>query len=129
MFHSPAVCFALYLSLGLVAGLPLGLGGCQVLLSQIGSPQDGASLETAITWKERDLARPLIDIQVHNAAEVALSAVSVSCEFQDSMGATIFRSRAFLPQALQARETQHLNGSSFQGLPRFERAKCVAAGM
>ena len=93
MFHSPAVCFALYFSLAVVVGLPLGLGGCQALLTQIDSLQSGALLETAITWKQRDLARPLLNIQVRNIADAVVMAVAVTCEFQDAMGVTIVRSR------------------------------------
>ncbi len=129
MQNWPAVCLSLYFSLFMVVGLPLGLGGCQVLLSQIGSTQNGASLETAITWKERDLARPLLNIQVHNNADADVVVVAVTCEFQDAMGITISRGRAFLPQALHAGETKHLNGSSFAALRHFERAKCVAEGV
>lgn len=129
MFQSPSVFFALYFSLAIVVGLPLGFGGCQVLLSQIGSPLNGASLETTVSWKERYLARPWLDVEVRNADDVVVTAVSVTCEFQDAMGIPILRSRAFLPQALHAGETQHLYASSFESLPRFERARCSAEGV
>lgn len=129
MFHSLTVCFGLYLSLAIVVGLPLGLSGCRALLIRINSPQNGAALETTISWKERDLARPLLDVEVRNIDDVIVTAISVTCDFQDAMGITILRSRAFVPQALHAGETQHLYASSFESLPRFERAKCSAEGV
>ena len=129
MFQSPNVFFAIYFSLAIVVGLPLGLGGCQALLAQIDSMQGGASLETTVSWTERYLARPWLDVEVRNADDVVVTAVSVTCEFQDAMGIPILRSRAFLPQALHAGETQHLYASSFESLPRFERAKYTAEGV
>ena len=129
MSNWPAAYFALQVSFLILVGFPFALSGCQVLLSQIHSLQNSAGLETAITWKERDLARPQLDVQVRNVGDVSIAAVAVNCEFQDAMGATIFRSRVYLPQPLHAGETQHLYTSSFDALPRFERAKCEAEGV
>ena len=102
---------------------------CQLLLSQVDALQEHVRLETTTTWKQEVLARPLLDVQVRNSTEVTVMAVAVICEFKDSGGIAIYRTRAFLPQALRAGETRHLNGSSFAGLPHFERAKCESEGV
>lgn len=65
--------------------VPLGMGGCRVHLTQISSPQDKVSLETTITWKQRELARPLLDVQFRNVTDDIVMAVAVTREFRDAI--------------------------------------------